>query len=252
MLTRWFRSWLRFCSSLVLLAFTQGAQATTILPVFVEPGGGRDVEFHVFGDVGIGYFDVDITRAVFTPTTAEVDGHCTQFVSIHCQFFVGKYSLVLTHTDGTTSDFITVDWGANPILNPDGSFTVDFKLNYYSRPFDDGFDLDLFDDFPVWQSLVRVPENYCERVAGRPDISCTYEQEFFYPFGLSSGFGIVDLAPIPQPATLVLAGTALMGLVWLRRRHGAGGCARQRSPPAGRERQRSRSCRAARRAAGRG
>ncbi len=219
MVTRYPGAWLRSCCALLPLAVLTPAPATTILPVFVEPGGGRDVEFHVFGDVGVGWpaFSIDLTRSAYTPTTAEVEGRCTTWGTIHCSFFDGKYSLVLTHA-GRTSDFITVDWGSDPRLNDDGSFSVAFSLHYYSRPFADGFDEGLFDDFPVAQSFLRSPENYCENVAGRPDLSCTYEQEFFFPMGLSSGFGLVDLAPIPQPATPALLGTALLGLLWSRRR----------------------------------
>lgn len=220
MFARCLHSWLRFCRSLLLVAMAHGALATEILPVFVEPGGGRDVEFHVFGQVGIGFpnFALDISRAAYTPTTAEVEGRCTTWGTIHCSFFAGKYALVLTHTDGTTSDFITVDWGGNPTLNDDGSTSVDFSLAYYSRPFPDGFDLGLFDDFPVVQSLLRSPENHCDRIAERPDISCVHEEEFFFRFGLTSGIGIVDLAPIPQPSPLALIGAALLGVLWSRRR----------------------------------
>lgn len=219
MVTRNLGAWLRPVGALLLLAVLTLAQATTILPVFVEPGGGRDVEFRVFGDVGVGFpaFSIDLTRTVYTPTSADVGGRCTAWGTIHCDFFAGKYSLVLKHA-GTTSDFITVDWGSDPTLNDDGSVSVGFNLHYYSGPFADGFDEGLFAEFPVVQSFLRTPESYCERVAVRPDLSCRYEQEFFYPFGLSSGFGIVDLAPIPQPSTPALLGTALLGLLWFRRR----------------------------------
>ncbi|MBL8359769.1 MAG: hypothetical protein JNN18_04680 [Rubrivivax sp.] len=204
----------------MLVALTQGAQATEILPVFVEPGGGRDVEFHVLGQVGTGFpnFTLDVLRSAYTPTTAEVSGRCTTWGTIHCDFFEGKYALVLTQSGDVTSDFITVDWGGNRTINDDGSVSIDFSLAYYSRPFAEGFDQGLFDEFPIAQSMLRVPANHCEYIAVRPEVSCAFEEEFFFPFGLTSGIGIVDLAPIPLPATPALLGTALLGLTWIRRR----------------------------------
>lgn len=199
--------WMAVTGLLFIGSVLHQAQATLITLVFVDPSNSGDVQFIAASDaVGPSF---TIAESTFSPTRAHVLGFCHDDGG-RCSAFEGMYSLALNDpVDENLDTLVTVSWAT--LSTTSGAF----ELNYYANPADDLFLEETLADFPILQWKYHSAALYCDPLQ---DAACTMQNEFVFHFG-SSVIGIVDATEsTPEPASIGMAGLAVVALVVARRR----------------------------------